>query len=404
MTRLLLILLLPLLILASACGDKKGYRIECQIEGLGDRGIEAIVTDGSNLGRIQVHPDKKGRLVIEGDAPRPLFVELFPMDGGVPIASLIAADGDRIQLAIDPDAGPASLRITGNSQSMNEYGAWLAGADSLLRISDDDRANRLITDFVDTHRDSPAAALAVATLYRTRGNELRADSVFNLIAPAARGPWSTAIFGSALGRRTIDTDHSPRSFSLPIAVGTDRFFYSPYSQRYSLLIFNDAPKPPAILDIIKSLHNDFKDRHKALRIIEIGFETDSATWRAHLGPDTALWSQAWVPGGPATSQVANFAVPTAPYYILADSTGHVLYRGPHILPADTLVRHLLDTPADTTATRASSEAKPTPAASSEAAPKAVPKAPSAEDKARGPLKQITTTPTNPDAIKTRPTR
>ncbi|MDE5749683.1 MAG: hypothetical protein K2H87_02810, partial [Duncaniella sp.] len=176
MTRRLLIFLLPMLLIASACGDKKGYRIECQIEGLGDRGIEAIVTDGTTLGRTQIHPDKKGRLVIEGAAPRPVFIELFPMDGGAPLASLVAADGDCIQLALDPDAGLSTLRITGNNQAMNEYGAWLAGADSLLRISDDDRANRLITDFVDTHRDSPAAALAVATLYRTRGRELRADS------------------------------------------------------------------------------------------------------------------------------------------------------------------------------------------------------------------------------------
>ncbi|MDE5750556.1 MAG: hypothetical protein K2H87_07290, partial [Duncaniella sp.] len=175
-------------------------------------------------------------------------------------------------------------------------------------------------------------------------------------------------------------------------------FYSPYSQRYSLLIFNDAPKPPAILDIIKALHNDFKERPKALRIVELGFETDSATWRAHLGPDTTLWSQAWVPGGPATSQVSNYAVPTAPYYILADSTGHILYRGPHILPADTLVRSLLSTPADTTASKPA-------AAPTAASPEAVKKAPlSAEGKARGSLKQITTTPTNPDAIKPRPTR
>lgn len=328
-------LLLPLALLLGACGSDKGYKIECTVEGLGDRGLEMLRTDGSTLGRHPLHPGKDGKVVIEGEAPRPVFLELFPMDGGEPLASLVVRDGDRIKLYVDPARGLGSLKVSGNNQAMNEYAAWIAGADSLLRAATPEQANRLITDFVDTHRGSEGAAMAVATLYRTRGHELQADSVFNLISTEARGPWATAIFGSALGRLTADIDRSPRGFSFPVGVTPD-VSYSTNLQRYALLLFSDRPKSAAALRLLKALHKEFKESE--VRLIEIGMETDSAVWRANLGADTALWKQAWAPGGPSAMQIRTFTIPEAPFVIVADSTGRVVYRGTDIAEADSLVR------------------------------------------------------------------
>jgi len=363
-------LLLPLALLLGACGSDKGYKIECTVEGLGDRGLEMLQTDGTKLGRNQLHPGKDGKVVIEGEAERPLFVELFPMDGGEPLVSLVVHDGDRIKLSIDPAEGLKSLKISGNNQAMNEYGAWIAGADSLMRAATPEQANRMITDFVDTHRESEGAAMAVATLYRTRGHELQADSVFNLISPEARGHWATAIFGSALGRLTTDIDRSPRGFSFPVGV-TPNVSYSPNLQRYALLMFNDRPKSAAAVKILKALHKEFKERE--VRLIEIGMETDSALWRADLGADTALWKQAWAPGGPSAMQIRSFTIPEAPFVILADSTGYVVYRGTSIEMADSLLRERIGagtrTDADDEEEKAKDEEKTeTPAAAPKPAP------------------------------------
>lgn len=328
-------LLVPLALLLAACGSDKGYKIECTVEGLGDRGLEVILTDGTKLVRNQLHPGKDGKVIVEGETGQPVFLELFPMDGGEPLVSLVVRDGDRIKLSIDPAGGLGTLRISGNSRAMNEYGEWIAGADSLMRVSTPEEANRMITDFVDAHRDSEGAAMAVATLYRTRGHELQADSVFNLISPEARGHWATAVFGSALGRLTTDIDRSPRGFSFPLGV-TSPVSYSPNLQRYVMLMFNDRPKSAAALGILKALHKEFKERD--VRLIEIGMEADSALWRADLGADTALWKQAWAPGGPSAMQIRTFTIPEAPFVILADSTGYVVYRGPSIEMADSLLR------------------------------------------------------------------
>ncbi len=348
MLRILLILLLPILV---ACGGNSGYTIQFDIQGLGNKGIEMLTTDGHTVARTQLHPTD-GRFTATGQAPTARLAEFYTLDGRLLFSSIVL-DGMRLKVTLDLDKGLETLRVQGHPD-MELYASWLADNDLILLAGDDDTVNQLIRDLVDTHRDSPASALLMVTHFRTFGHELRADSIFNLIRPEARPTGLTASWTAAVGRQSNPEARRPLlRMSLPIGRDTT-MLYIPQDQSYTLLLFTDTRKPDSILRRLRTLRRDLPARR--LQILEISCARDSATWRGTIAGDTARWAQAWVAAGPAASPLARIAVPRTPYYIIADSLGRQIYRGLSLHTADTLVRSLLGHPAATPEAPTASEA------------------------------------------------
>ena len=112
--------------------------------------------------------------------------------------------------------------------------------------------------------------------------------------------------------------------------------YVPSQQSYSLLAFTDSRKPDSIISRLRNLRKSLGKRR--LKIIEISLTGDSAMWRASVKGDSMNWFQAWAPGSTAAREIRRLAVPRAPFYIVADSTGTQLYRGTSAYSAYTLIR------------------------------------------------------------------
>ena len=49
--------------------------------------------------------------------------------------------------------------------------------------------------------------------------------------------------------------------------------------------------------------------------------------------DTATLQQAWAPGGIFARDVDRLAIPSLPYYIIADTAGRQIYRGSSLAAA-----------------------------------------------------------------------
>lgn len=337
MIRFFLIILLPLLV---ACGGGQGYSIEFEIEGLGNKGVEMLTTDGRGVSRQQLHP-VDGRFTVTGEAPAAQLAEFYTLDGRLLFSSVVR-DGMRLKVSLDPDRNMETLHVEGDPD-MELYASWLADNALIFTAGDDATVNQVVRDLVDTHRDSKAAALLMVTQFRTFGHELRADSIFNLIRPEARPVGLTASWTAAVGRQSNPEARRPLlRMSLPVARDTT-ILYIPQNQSYTVLAFTDSRKPDSILRRLRSLRRDLPARR--LQILEISCARDSGTWRGYIAADSARWAQAWVAGGPAASTLSRIAVPRTPYYIVADSLGRQLYRGMSLFAADTLVRSLLGHPA-----------------------------------------------------------
>ena len=367
--------------LTAACGGDKGYEITLDIEGLGSRGIEMVTVGSREMARQPLHP-VDGKVTAEGKSVDPVLIEIMPLDGGEPLVSFVASDGDRIQVKMNLAEGRKSLEIKGRDD-MERYGRWMAENDSLLTRGSDDEVNLAIVREVEQNRASLSSALIVATQFRAVGHEVKADSVFNLIPPAQRPASIVSAFTTALGTQTsIDANASLRGFTLPNGVDS-AMRYVPSKPGYTLLAFFDSRKPDSLSQRLKELRKHMP--RQRFRILEIGLQRDSAMWRAQLSGDSARWAQAWAAGGVASGQLRRMAIPTTPFFILADSLGHQEYRGRNLWEADAVCTRVLGTtnenPDDTTATV--SEPKPVPTPEVKQEPTQAPKPQPASTKPRG---------------------
>lgn len=339
-----LTLLSSLVMLVQSCDSREGFVISCEIEGLDTRGLEMVYMTRSGVTRQTFHP-VGGKVELTGTSAQPTLVEVFTIDGGTPLFSCVAADGDRLKLKMKLD-DPTSLTISGQDAS-RDYAAFVAQHDSLFVHGTDDEVNSLIAGTVRSNPASMASALLLVTRFRTAGHELLADSLLGELTPEARPILLAGSYASTVGEQVSTTARGDlRTFTLHNGVDTV-VRYIPSQNSYALIVFNDAAKPDSVLRRLRSLRTDFAKR--PLQLIEISLAGDSTLWRTQVEKDSSTWLQAWVPGGVSAQSIRRFTVPRAPYYIVADSTGAQQYRGTSLYTADTLLRSRLHNwlPADT---------------------------------------------------------
>lgn len=321
-----------------ACGGADGYVIECDFANLGDHGVVMIATDGRSARRTEIHP-RDGRFKAEGSGADPALVELFTLDGRL-LYTCAVSDGDRLKVKLNIDSVTRTLRVEG-SEPMELMASWIVENDSLLTRGTDAEVNALITSLVSEHPSSTASTLMLVSRFRTRGSELLADSLLNIIDAPARPLALVGAYAAQLGAQLKSEINLPVP-GFTLHTGRDTVVsYNPAFHSYSLLMFTDTRKPDSIVKRLRALYKDVPS--KRFDMVETSLARDSLSWRVAIDRDTAAWKQGWAPGGPASPRFSRLAINTLPFYVVADSLGRALYRGPSLYEADTLVRSLLNT-------------------------------------------------------------
>lgn len=323
--------LLLLLLFLSSCGGSDTCDISCEVKGLGNKGIEVIYAD-RGVKRLSFHP-VDGKVDMKLDLPRPTLIEVFTIDNE-PLFTLIGRNGEELSVRLTL-GDPSSLSVKGNEPS-ETYSRIIAQNDSMLRHGSDHEVNALISRVVHASPASQASTLLLINHFRTPGHELQADSLLNIIEPDARPSWLSGSYASLLASQ-ISAMMKNDVPGLTLRAGSDttmRFF--PSRQSFSLLIFTDKRLPDSLIRGLRSLRAD--NRPTRLAILEISLAADSARWKHDTDVDSSLWQKAWVPGGPSAYPIRSMAVPRLPFYIIADSATHYVYRGSSFYEVDTLLR------------------------------------------------------------------
>ncbi len=328
--------LLLLLFLLPSCGGSDTCDIKCDIKGLGNKGIEVIYAD-RGVNRVSFHP-VDGKVEMKLDLPRPALVEVFTIDNE-PLFTLIGRNGEEFTVNLTL-GDPSTLSVKGNEAS-ETYSRILALNDSLLQHGSDREVNALVAREVHASPASLASTLLLINHFRTPGHELQADSLLNFIEPDARPGWLAGSYASLLAGQ-ISAMVKNDIPAITIRTGSDTTVrYFPSRQSFSLLVFTDKRLPDSILRQLRRLRAD--NRPSRLALLEISLALDSARWKHDISSDSARWQRAWVPGGPSAYPIRNFAIPRVPFYIVADSAGHSVYRGSSFHAADTILSTRLHT-------------------------------------------------------------
>lgn len=322
-TRLILKFILAAMLLCTAsCGNSDTFTVTGSIAGNPSMNLRVIYyTDGKVFTGVTAVRD--GDFAFEGTAPEDALVELYDNEYRL-ITRLVARNGDEIKVEYDP-GDHSSIHIKGNpaAERWAEFSRNTAGADAAAR-------NAAVEAYVSANTADPLSALLVMTEYDARtGSPSVADSLLTLLAPEARATDITAGYNAILDHINSTTSRSAISTIPYLAPGGRTKVFNPRKSDMSLIAVSARGEGrDSIVAVLRKLH-DHKTKRK-LELLDLSVDPDTVTWSVGLRRDSAKWTTGWVAGSISGLALDRLGLPSVPYFIVTDSAGRQLWRGPEI--------------------------------------------------------------------------
>ena len=329
------VLMLVIAVALCGCSKKKQFVIQGEIEGLGAQIVNATYYAAGGLKRVSVVASEN-KFVITGESVRPTLLTVALGDG-LQLATLIVVNGDKLRLAGDV-AEPYSIKVSGNSDS-EKIAEWVSENAALLEKGDAAALNRSIAGWVGRNKSSKAATALIVSFFRTSGFEQEADSLMGLLASSARTQEIVQNFTGALSAQLGEAASTTVGSMNLYDVSDSVVSVNPRSRTATLFCFMSADRQArdSVSSHIRTLTRNYGPRR--FEAVEISSASDSAEWRESLKGDSATWRRTWAPATVASTSVRKLGIPRYPYFIVADSAGHQIYRGSSIKAAATAVEN-----------------------------------------------------------------
>jgi hypothetical protein len=256
------------------CKGRREFSVEVTAEGLGMQILHAVYStpDGNMASATATAVDDK--FSFTGSSSEPTVVEIFTSQNA-PYLTLIACNGDKIRVNISADG---TVKIEGSELSQKYLDATAA------LPADAAKCNRLILDYINTH---PQDSVVFRALLATRFDHSLTDSLPRFTAPELLVKRDSVRTFPARGIWVFTSDEDQRT--------------------------------PELLDSLRQWNRQSATRGP---LRDVYFSADTNLWRRITRTDSATWTQALLPAGPA----AVPAIVGTPCVIQVDSTGHIIRR------------------------------------------------------------------------------
>ena len=328
-----------LAISASSCGDSDVFTVSGHMAGDETQSLR-IVYYGRNAVQTINAGARDGKFMIEGDAPSPAIIDILANDGRL-IGQIYASNGDEIQCDINRSQ-PWKISISGNPVS-EAWAKFIRDNEDAYKKRDSRLLNKAVESFVKANPKNVLSAVLVVTTYDAASDPAAAQRLLESIDPSAKPVSVVEGYASMLASMAVcGGDGRMRPFRY-YARRSGNSTFEPSVHPLTLLSFTSAsgkPRPDSIVEALKSAHRRYGKRR--LHVLDIGFDAaDTFAWRQAVRPDSALWTQGFCPGSIMTPGIDSLAIPSLPYFIVADSAGVQLYRGTSVSDACATVDSIL---------------------------------------------------------------
>lgn len=301
-----------------ACSDDDHFRINGKIDGEPTMNLRIVYHDGTAL-RTAVIASREGDFEYFGSAPAGAVAEIYDYEGHL-IARTYVANGQNTDLRLS-GTDRFGIEASGNRQAAQWAAALQANAEALR--AGGATANAAIARYVGEHPGEMTSTLLLAYDYDVGADPAGADSLLQIISPQARP-----------GRYTQNLDYHFQRLLAPTA--TDSLPSIPYRRRDGRPD-TLAAGTPALLAFTAgsaadrdSIRPTLRRLAHAHRVLEISNDPDTNSWRRHTAPDSGAWTQTWFAAGFAHPTLAPLGIPGVPFFIVTDSAGRAVYRGPSV--------------------------------------------------------------------------
>lgn len=310
-----------------SCGDDTEFRVTGVVEGMGTRNTYMIYVDDGTVQEVH-SPSLDGKFNFVGSSADYTVVEIYTSSKEC-VGRAVVKNGQNLKCRFDL-SDPYHVEIKGNKPS-EEWGKFLNKNREILSSGNVRAINDLVEEYALSHKDNIVSSLLMMTLFNAAGEEAKAESIFAQLNPDARPDRLVDYYRLILANDNNSYVNGKLvPFTLVNANDSIERYY-PGGSSYSLFFFtaSQGERRDTITPVLSYFYDKYSRRR--LRIIEVSFAADTLLWKNIARRDTSnRWSQFWVPGGAANPNFEQLNVPRVPFYILSDSMGKQVYRGPSI--------------------------------------------------------------------------
>lgn len=315
----ILIMLMALLAFCSCTNDEQ-FRINGTIEGNPTMNLR-IGYYASNAYQSSITAAREGKFEIFGVSPTPAVVDIMDYDSHL-LGRTYIANGQAVALKLQRN-NPYAIEASGNDVAEAWAAALRQNADSLL--AGGRAANAAVAAYVEGHPESIVSTLLLVGEYDAGLDPVGADSLMELIDPAARPAALTEGFNYML-QRLVLAIHAEELVPFPYFDRRDSLrMFDPSEHSLTLVAVdnNRSGRSDSIVPVLKRLRREYPEK---LGILEFSVDADTIEWKRNTRNDTATWHQAWGAGGVAARGIERLGVASVPFFIVCDSVGVQLLR------------------------------------------------------------------------------
>lgn len=302
-----------------SCSDDTHFTVAGRFADGADRPVTVSYFDGSGYKTVTLN-GIDGSFRFTGVAPAYALVTVSDAVEQTPFVSAIVKNGDEISLDIDP-AEPINSKARGNDPT-EAYNEFVRDNAEALLTDNTAAINSAVAAYIGANPGRTESTALLTSIYRTPGYEVQADSLLRLLSPAVRSrallASYPALLSTQLGEEILAT------IPVRFMTGPDNKTIRISPRDASLTLYSFLDDEVTRLDsaamILRELSQTYPLRR--LRAVELSSATDSLTWAARVSADTTVtYDRVWAPVVIADRNWKSLAIPTRPYFIVADSTG-----------------------------------------------------------------------------------
>lgn len=314
-----LLVLFAALLLAS-CSARDSFTVDGTLADGATMNLRVVYNGPDNVNNV-LTAARDGKFGFKGQAPENgTLVEILDNDYRR-LAFFYAENGDKLKVTVDP-SGKQPQQVEGNDAD-GRLCEWLAKNARVMNGRDSRAINAAVAAYVRGYSDDIVSTVLMAALYDARTDPAGAAKLLELIAPAARPASMVQPAMLTLPGGTAPAKVLP--FNVFSSVSDTVVSFSPRKHARTLLVFSQGVNTRD--SIVTALRKFYRSRPKNVGVLDVRFDTDTMQWRMAVRRDSVTWPAAWVAGAVSAPGIDRLAIPTLPYFIVADSTGAQLYRG-----------------------------------------------------------------------------
>ena len=332
-------------LLLCACGSDNTFRINGKVDNFGTGNLRVVYYSRGAVQSV-VAPAVDGQFNMVGNLDKDAVARIYT-GRGLLLGQMVVRPGDMIEAQFDA-ADPLNMNLDGNDDS-KRLSAFISKHADLIRNGDSEGLNNAIAAYVRDNRKRKVSGVLMSDYFAVAGHEREAVELIGELDDAV------VTVASLDGIRYLISGSVMPLDSLRIGpvtlLGTDNTLIDVDAADKALTFMMITDKSSRLSDSVGAALAVLRPavRKGTLQIVDVACDADTLIWHNSLASlpepaDSAGGNRA--PGeirgwtlSPYTLQgLEQVTVNYIPWFIVADSTGAVLYRGPSVAQARDMVQ------------------------------------------------------------------